>query len=132
MPSFVEPCASGNVHGHVDHRLHRRLFLQGSMAGAASVASFQGLFTLPAYAQEAQKKGKRCILLWLCGAPSQFETWDPKPGRPTSGPFGSIPSVIPGVHVSSLMPKCAKILDKLTDVRTMKKDRNEHFQAIEL
>lgn len=132
MPSFVEPCASNNVHGHVDHRLHRRLFLQGSMAGAASVASFQGLFTLPAYAQEAQKKGKRCILLWLCGAPSQFETWDPKPGRPTSGPFGSIPSAIPGVHVSSLMPKCATILDKLTVVRSMKTDQNEHFQAIDL
>ena len=132
MPSFAQPCASGSTNGHVDHRLHRRLFLQGSFTGAASLASFQGLFTLPAHAQEAQKQGKKCILLWLCGAPSQFETWDPKPGRPTSGPFGSIPTVIPGVHVSSLMPKCASILDKLTIVRSMKTDQNEHFQAIDL
>jgi hypothetical protein len=112
--------------------MHRRLFLQGSLAGAASVASFQSLFSVPAFADNVKSQGKRCILLWLCGAPSQFETWDPKPGTPTSGPFGSIPSVIPGVHVSSLMPKCASILDKLTIVRSMSTEPSEHFQAIDL
>lgn len=125
-------CQSGTPQGDVDHRLHRRLFLQGSLAGAASVASFQSLFSVPAFASTAQQRGKKCILLWLCGAPSQFETWDPKPGKPTGGPFGSIPSVIPGVHVSSLMPKCATILDQLTVIRSMKTDQNEHFQAIDL
>jgi hypothetical protein len=132
MSERNQPCASGAERGHVDHRLHRRLFLQGSMASAASVASFQGLFTLPAHAAAVKAQGKKCILLWLCGAPSQFETWDPKPGRPTSGPFASTPSCIPGVHVSSLMPKCASILDRLTIVRSMKTDQNEHFQAIDL
>lgn len=116
--------------GSPDHRLHRRLFLQGSLAGAASIASFQALFSVPAFAQTAQRRGKRCILLWLCGAPSQFETWDPKPGRPTGGPFGSIPTNLPGVHVSSLMPKCATIMDKLTVIRSMSTEPNEHFQAI--
>ena len=83
--------------------MHRRLFLQGSLAGAASVASFQGLFGVPAFAESARARGKRCILLWLCGAPSQFETWDPKPGRPTGGPFRSIPTSIPGLHISELI-----------------------------
>jgi hypothetical protein len=132
MPSMEHPCASGSHPGHIDHRLHRRLFLQGSLAGAASIASFQGLFTLPAHAETVKQQGKKCILLWLCGAPSQFETWDPKPGRPTGGPFGSIPTSLPGIHISSLMPKCATILDKLTVVRSMKTDQNEHFQAIDL
>ena len=45
-------------------------------------------------------KAKRCILLWQCGGPSQFETWDPKPGRITGGPFRSIPTKLPGVHFS--------------------------------
>jgi hypothetical protein len=99
---------------------------------AASVASFTGLFTHPVIAAETQRQRKRCILLWLCGAPSQFETWDPKPGRPTSGPFTSIPSVIPGVHVSSLMPQCATILDKLSIIRSMKTEPSEHFQAIDV
>ena len=119
--------------GSAEHKVHRRMFLNGSMAaGAASVASFSGLFSIPALAAETRREGKKCILLWLCGAPSQFETWDPKPGVPTSGPFAAIPSAIPGVQVSELMPKCAGILDKLAIIRSMKTEPNEHFQGIDV
>ncbi|HET6409873.1 MAG TPA: twin-arginine translocation signal domain-containing protein, partial [Chthoniobacteraceae bacterium] len=62
-----------------EHRVHRRLFLKGLAAtGATAVTSFTGLFTNPAFALAAEKAQKKVILLWLCGAPSQFETWDPK------------------------------------------------------
>lgn len=116
-----------------EHALHRRLFLKGLAGGAlASVSSFAGLFHNPVFAAETKRAQKRCILLWLCGAPSQFETWDPKPGRPSGGPFGSIPTRIPGIHFSSLMPKCAGIADKLNIVRSMKTTQSEHLQAINL
>ncbi len=128
-PNFSAPGACRTD----EHRLHRRLFLKGLTGGAlASVSSFTGLFQNPAFAAETKKAQKHCILLWLCGAPSQFETWDPKPGRPTSGPFGSIPTAIPGVHFSSLMPGCAKIAHKLNIVRSMKTTQPEHLQAINL
>ncbi|MEL6105524.1 MAG: DUF1501 domain-containing protein [Planctomycetota bacterium] len=118
--------------GSEEHTIHRRLFLQGALsAGAASVASFNGLFSIPALAEETKRSGKKCILLWLCGAPSQFETWDPKPGTETSGPFGAISTAIPGVQVSSLMPKCASILEKLAVIRGMSTKPTEHFQAID-
>ncbi len=43
--------------GSPEHTLHRRLFLQGAMAAsAASVASFSGLFSIPAVAEEARQK----------------------------------------------------------------------------
>ncbi|MEN9020547.1 MAG: DUF1501 domain-containing protein, partial [Verrucomicrobiales bacterium] len=100
--------------GSPDHTMHRRRFLQGAVAsGAISTMSWSGLFSVPAFAEQVKRSNKRCILLWLCGGPSQFETWDPKPGTSTGGPFGSIPTAIPGVHVSELMPKCASILDKM-------------------
>lgn len=113
-----------------DHRLHRRLFLRGF--SAAGIGGFSGLFHDPVLAAETRAAGKRCILLWLCGAPSQFETWDPKPGRPSGGPFGSTPTAIPGVHFSSLMPLCAGIADRLAVVRCMKTAQSEHLQAIDL
>jgi hypothetical protein len=116
-----------------DHRLHRRLFLKGLAAtGLPAVTSFTGLFTNPLFAQATKKAQKNVILLWLCGAPSQFETWDPKPGRPTGGPFGSISTNLPGVHFSSLMPKCAGIADQLNVVRCMSTKQTEHLQAINL
>ena len=119
--------------GSDEHTVHRRLFLQGSLAAsAASVASFSGLFSIPTLAAETKRSGKKCILLWLCGAPSQFETWDPKPGTETGGPFSAIDTNIPGVQVSSLMPKCATIMDKLAVIRSMKTGPSEHFQGIDV
>ena len=118
--------------GSPEHGLHRRRFLEGLTAGAISTFSWSGLFSNPVFAETAKKKQKRCILLWLCGGPSQFETWDPKPGTPTSGPFGSIPTSIPGVHFSELMPKCASIAHKTAVIRSMKTSAREHSQAINL
>ncbi len=115
-----------------DHRIHRRLFLEGLAAGgAASALSWSGLFTAPQFVQAAKQQQKHCILLWLCGAPSQFETWDPKDNLRTGGPFKSIPTALPGVHFSELMPQCAGIADKLAVIRSMKTKPSEHFQGID-
>ena len=47
-----------------------------------------GLTGAPAFADEARKSKKHCILLWMNGGASQFETLDPKPGARTGGqPF---------------------------------------------
>src|ERR1051325_9769645 len=103
-----------------EHTMHRRLFLHGAMStGAASLMSLNGLFSMPAFAAQAKRQQKHCILLWLCGAPSQFETWDPKPDSIYSGPFRSIPTKLPGVHFSELLPKCASIADLLAILRSM-------------
>ena len=101
-------------------------------AGAVSTASWGGLFGVPAFAEIAKRQQKHCILLWLCGGPSQFETWDPKPGTSTGGPFKSIPTKTPGVHFSELMPKCASISDQLAVIRSMKTTASEHTQGINL
>lgn len=119
--------------GGVDHGLHRRLFLQGAAAGGlAGLPGFGDLFMQPVLADDITSRKKHCILLWLCGAPSQFETWDPKPGRATSGPFGAIDTALPGVQLSELMPRCATIMDRLAVIRSMKTEPSEHFQAIDL
>jgi hypothetical protein len=108
------------------------MFLKGLAAGAISVGSWTGLFSVPTFAEQARKAQKHCILLWLTGAPSQFETWDPKPGTLSGGPFPAIPTNVPGVQVSSLLPRCATIMDKLCVVRSMSTKPSEHFQGINL
>src|SRR5450432_4255256 len=96
--------------GSVDHAMDRRLFLGGAAAGAAAFADMTGLNILssPALAGELKKTQKRVILLWLAGGASQLETWDPKPGAVTGGPFRAIQTSVPGVHISELMPQMAK------------------------
>ena len=62
-----------------------------------------------------------CILIWLDGGPSHYETFDPKPDAPKEirGEFGTTPTSIPGVHFSEHVPKLAKMADKFSVVRSI-------------
>ncbi|HEX3150970.1 MAG TPA: DUF1501 domain-containing protein [Gemmataceae bacterium] len=66
-------------------------------------------------------KAKRVILLYLWGSPSQHETWDPKPNSPveTRGELNSIATAIPGVRIGEIFPQTAKILDRVTVLRSL-------------
>lgn len=70
---------------------------------------------------ESFGRAKSCILLYLYGAPSQIETFDPKPDAPTGirGELGTIESCLPGVRVGEGLPRLAKVLDKTTILRTV-------------
>ena len=72
------------------------------------------------------------LLLWLAGGASQLETWDPKPGRPTGGPFKAIPTAVPGTHICELMPKMARLMDKVAVVRSLDTRIGEHGQAADM
>src|SRR5829696_5977278 len=96
-----------NFCGSAAHPVSRRGFLGAvAAAGAAAFADMTGLQALgtPAIADELRRNGKRCILLWLAGGASQLETWDPKPGAVTGGPFRAIQTSAPGIRISELMP----------------------------
>src|SRR6478752_2121463 len=66
-------------------------------------------------------KARRCILLYLWGSPSQHDTFDPKPDAPPEvrGELGSIPTRLPGVRVGESFPQTARLLDRITVVRSM-------------
>jgi hypothetical protein len=74
------------------------------------------------------KKNTSCILFWLDGGPSHFETFDPKPDAPAEirGEFKTIQTKIPGVHFSENMTRLAAISDKLTVIRSVCHDQNNH------
>src|SRR4051795_1468210 len=66
-------------------------------------------------------KAKSCILLYLYGSPSQLETFDVKPDAPKEvrGDLGVIRSRIPGYLVGELLPYSAKVVDRVTVLRSM-------------
>lgn len=119
--------------GSAEHGLHRRHFLQGGIATALGV-SLGGLLTPydQAWADALRKKQKHVILLWLAGGSSQLETFDPKPGRPTGGPFRAIPTTTAGVYVSELMPKLAASFQHTAVVRSLDTKIADHGTAAAL
>lgn len=73
-------------------------------------------------------KAKKCIILYLSGAPSQLDTFDPKPDAPEDirGEFKTIQTSLTGVRFSELLPLAAKWMHKSALVRTMYHDHNDH------
>ncbi len=107
-----------------DHALSRRRFLAGTL-GAAGALGFSSMLE-PAIATEIARQDKRVLLIFLSGGVSQLETWDPKPGTPTGGPFRAIPTNVTGIHVSELLPFTAQQMDKLALVRGLNTAESEH------
>jgi hypothetical protein len=104
--------------------LGRRDFLQVGFGAIGGVA-FSDILALRA--QAAQARGKtspdqiNCILVWLDGGPSHYETFDPKPTAPQDirGEFKSIPTSVPGVHFCETMPLLAKSFKKFSVIRSI-------------
>jgi hypothetical protein len=119
--------------GSAGHVVSRRGFLRtvGAAAGAAACADMTGIQALgsPMAADDLRQSGRRCILLWLAGGASQMETWDPKPGAVTGGPFQSIQTSVPGVRISELMPRMARRLKDTCIIRSLNTRNGDHNGA---
>jgi hypothetical protein len=104
-------------------------------AGAAAFAADMTVLNIlkePAFAQEVKRQEKRVILLWLAGGASQLETWDPKPGRPTGGPFRAIDTNVPGIRISELMPLLAQRQQHTAIIRSLNTKNADHGGGTEL
>ncbi len=118
------------THEHVS----RRALLKGTLAAGTGGAllNWGNLFNSQAHAATAAKKTKHCILLWMNGGASQFETFDMKVGADTGGPFREIKTNLPGIHICETMPKMAKMMDKITVIRSMHTSQIDHPGGIHL
>ncbi|PYV20066.1 MAG: DUF1501 domain-containing protein [Acidobacteria bacterium] len=73
----------------------------------------------------AGAKAQSCILIWLDGGPSHIDTWDPKP----NSAFKAIPSRVPGIQISELFPRLARQMDKISIIRSLRTEENNHGVA---
>ena len=104
---------------HFPHRhrigINRRELLQVGYSGLlglglSSVACAKG--------QPSRKSPKSVIIVFLTGAASHHETWDPKPDAPTEirGEYATIPTKTPGLLACEHLPKLAARSDKFAVV----------------
>src|SRR5262245_12619740 len=109
--------------------LSRRTFLRASLASA-------GAFSLPDVLQRqppARAAGKAgggtaVIELWLDGGPSHRDMYDMKPAQPAEirGPFKPAATNVPGINICELMPRQARMMDRLAIVRSLHHATNDH------
>jgi hypothetical protein len=69
-----------------------------------------------------------CILIWMDGGPTHYETFDPKPEAPAEirGSYRPISTKLSGVQFSQHMTKLAGIADKLAVIRSIRHNQGNH------
>jgi Protein of unknown function (DUF1501) len=117
------------MHVQDGNRLNRRRLLQ--IGGLGSLG-----LTLPhllrAEAASAPTPTIRsCILIFFYGGPSHIDTFDMKPNAPAEvrGQFSSISTCVPGIRVCELLPRTARLIDRLAIIRSMHHPMTNHNAA---
>jgi hypothetical protein len=109
-----------------EHGLSRRQWF-----GASSAATLGMLgICQPVIAQGLRQRRKQVLFIWLDGGMSQLESWDPKPNTVFGGPFRAIPTTVPGIHVSELLPKSARQMRHLAINRSLHTQDNSHSAGV--
>jgi len=117
---------------------HRRDVLRFGMAGILGM-SLPRFLQLEASAKEQarqngaelKKKANSVILVWLPGGPATIDMWDLKPDAPAEirGEFKQIDSNVAGISICEHLPKMAKVIAKVTLVRSLNHTIPSHGPA---
>ena len=115
--------------------LTRRNFVEAGVLGLGGL-SLPQFFALqseaaPGRPSRIPSDGTSVILMWMSGGPGHHETWDPKPEAVDKfrGPFGAIPTNVPGVLFSETLPHSAKVMDQLAVIRSVRHGSGDHTKG---
>jgi hypothetical protein len=96
----------------------RRSFLKVGFLGLAGLTLADHLRL---QAQGQPTRDTAVILLWLGGGPSHLDMYDLKPSAPAEfrGEFRPIPTNVPGIQIGEHLPRQARLMDKMSVVRSV-------------
>ena len=126
MPSLQHQTNIALRQGHV---VGRRDFLRQITATGLAAGACNWTDAISASADDLRARGMACILLWMQGGPSQFETFSPKPKHPNGGETKAISTNVAGIQIAENLPHCAKIMDELAILRSMTSKEGNHQRA---
>ncbi len=109
--------------------LDRREFLARGLLGTLGLAVSPLARLNAAPAPLGRSPAGRCVLIWLNGGPSHLDTFDPKPGAPTGGPFKAIDTTVPGLQLCEHLPKLAQRAKDLAIIRSITSPEADHDRA---
>jgi hypothetical protein len=113
----------------------RRNFLESLAKTAWGVSILplsESLFTSSAQAAstlQAAQKAEHVVYLFMNGAMSHIDTFDPKPGEESGGETKAIQTSVSGLKIGEHLPKLAAKMDQLTIIRSMTTETGAHEQG---
>jgi hypothetical protein len=80
----------------------------------------------------AAGKAEHVIYLFMSGAMSHIDTFDPKPGTEAGGETTAISTAVPGISIGNHLPLLAKQMNRTALIRSMTTETAAHEQAVYL
>ena len=111
---------------HKDNGFDRREFLRVGAIGGLGLAE---LLRLQATcAAESASRDVNCIFIFIVGGMPHQDMWDLKPAAPAEirGDFKPISTAVPGIQISDVLPKIARVTDKLAILRSLTHTDSDH------
>jgi hypothetical protein len=108
--------------------VNRRAFLQVGAAGLLGLTLADVLRAEAGREGSTRKRATGVILVFLDGGPSHIDMWDLKPEAPLEirGEFRPVATSVPGLQVCAHLPKLAKVMDRVTVIRSLHHVINDH------
>jgi hypothetical protein len=108
--------------------LSRRDLLRVGALGVAATALPTG-FSAERPGAPSRATARSVIFLWMAGGVTHIDSFDPKPDAPEEirGSLATIPTTLPGVRFSEVMPCLAAQTRHFALVRSFSHDSNDHF-----
>ncbi len=131
-PRPLESIGMQSIHQQImlgRHTVSRRSFLRSVSAASIAAGTLGFRDVLSVQADELRRQGRSMILLWMAGGPSQFETFDPKPGHANGGPTTVIDTAVPGIQIASGWDSTAGVMDEIALIRSMTNREGNHQRA---
>ncbi len=112
------------------NHLSRRQWLRRTAGSFGAVL----LPSLGRGAKTVAPRAKACIMVFLQGGISHYESFDPKPDAPSEvrGEFGSIATSVPGVRLCEYLPLLAQRMQRFSIIRSVNHYTPDHLQAIHM
>jgi uncharacterized protein (DUF1501 family) len=109
-----------------DIRMGRRDFLRVGAVGGLTLAG-----ALRASEARRKARAKSVLLVYLGGGLSHHDSFDPKPDAPAEvrGIYKTIPTSVPGLIVTEMVPRMAKVMHKISLVRSGAHNNDHHETA---
>jgi len=116
--------------GRMCDGIARRQFLTiGGLAGLGGVGGLSMPELLRAESVGGTRRRKSVIMIFLPGGPPHQDMFDLKPDAPSEvrGEFRPIATNVPGIQMCELLPRLARITDKLAIVRSIVGATGDHY-----
>ena len=110
-------------------QVRRRDFLRTIPTAAMAAGMLPWSDRLALAAAQNKSSHRACILLWMAGGPSPYETLSPLEGHGNGGNTKSISTSVPGIRIAEHLPHIAAQMNDFALIRSLTSKEGNHNRA---